>query len=107
MQKNQFSQQEQNNDHFLRPTVVNAHCKIRSQNYPDAGTNCNFAAHEKSKASGETCFCFRPSDTIKISHIKHRKILEIQTMLRKNKELVVLYMFLIFVIIKNFQTFNL
>ena len=59
MQKVQFNQQHQNNDTFYRPSVVNAHCIIGSEKFPDAGINCNFAFDKFSQAYGEIVSCFR------------------------------------------------
>ena len=43
MQRDQFNQQHQNKDTFYKPSVVNAHCIIGSEKFPDTGINCNFA----------------------------------------------------------------
>ena len=43
MQRDKFNQQHQNNDTFYRPSVVNAQCKIGSENFSDAGGNCDYA----------------------------------------------------------------
>ena len=59
MQGDQFNQQHQNNATFYRPNVVNAQCIIRSEKYPDAGINCNYAIDRYSQAYGEIVSCFR------------------------------------------------
>ena len=53
MQRDQFNQQHQTNDTFHRPSVVNAQCIIRSENFPDAGINCNCDFDRYSQAYGE------------------------------------------------------
>ena len=58
MQRDQFKQQQQNNDTFHRPTVVNAQSITFSEKYPDEG-NCNFAIDKYSQACGGIVCCFR------------------------------------------------
>ena len=59
MQRDQFKQQHQNKDTFYRPSVVNAQCINRSEKFPDAGINCNFAIDKYSQAYKEIVSCFR------------------------------------------------
>ena len=58
MQRDQFYQQ-QNNDTFYRPSVVNAQCIISREKIPDAGLNCNYAIDNYSQAYGDIVPCFR------------------------------------------------
>ena len=41
MQKAHFNQQHQNNDTLYRPSLAKAECLIGSENYLDAGKNCD------------------------------------------------------------------
>ena len=59
MQRVQFNQQHQNKDTFYRSTSVNAQCIIRSEKFPDAGTNCKYAIDKFSQEYGEIVSCFR------------------------------------------------
>ena len=68
MQRDEFYQQHQNNDTFYRPSVLNAHCIIGSEKFPDAGINCNCAIDNCSQAYGEIVSCFR--------HLAKEKILQ-------------------------------
>ena len=61
MQRDELNQQHQNNDTFYRPIVVNAHCIIGSEKFPDAGIICNYAFDRCSQAYGDIVSCFRPS----------------------------------------------
>ena len=66
MQRDQFNQQHQGKDAFYRPSVINAHCIIGSENYTDAGKNCNYAIDNNSQAYGKIVSCFRHSAKDKI-----------------------------------------
>ena len=59
MQRDQFNQQHQNIDTFFRPSVVNAQCIIRSEKFPEAGINCNYAIDNYSKQMEKLFSCFR------------------------------------------------
>ena len=59
MQRDQFNQQHQKNDTFYTPSVVNAHCIIVSEKFPDAGINCFYAIDKYSQAYAEIGSCFR------------------------------------------------
>ena len=43
MQRDQFSQKQQNSETFYGPTVVFAECKLDSKKSSDAALNCNYA----------------------------------------------------------------
>ena len=60
MQRDQFNQQHHNNDIFCRPSVVNAQCITRSENFSDTGINFINTYDNFSQAFGEIVSCFRP-----------------------------------------------
>ena len=59
MRRDQFNQQHQNKDTLYRPCVVNAHCIIGGEKFPDVGTLCKFAFDKYSQLYGENVSFFR------------------------------------------------
>ena len=59
MQNGQFNQQNQRNDAFFKPTVVNAHCNKGSERNTDAGKNGENATDKCSQAYEEIVSLFR------------------------------------------------
>ena len=59
MQRNEFSEKQHNKDEFYGLTVVNAHCNIGSEIFPDAGINCIFVGDKKSQEDAEILTFFR------------------------------------------------
>ena len=68
MQRSQLNQKHQNKETFFKPSVVNAHCIIGSEKFPDAGIICNCAIDKYSQAYGEVRSCF--------SHLAQYNILQ-------------------------------
>ena len=74
MQRDQFNQQHQNNDTLYRPSVVNAHCILGNEKFPDAGIICIYAIDKFSQAFDEIVSCFRhlPQDNILQAYITQK-----------------------------------
>ena len=83
---------------------MNAQCFIGSEKYPDAGINQNYAIGKYSQAYGEIVSCFRhlAKDNFLQPYITQKDFITIQKII-----LVIIYMFLIFVIIKVLVLLNL